>query len=402
MVVDVKRVMGIVLFFLFLIFSANAIAYSELEIYQDRCYPDGSLSFTVANDKTDVLNISETNLLVQNAYIRNITFVPTGRWNQSITYYNLTEGKMYSSTFVGDENQITESGDYHLFVRYVGCREGQCKAGGYLKNCLAHSGDCYKYKPVVYGCTVDPVQKMAFIQFGGEKNKYFGEVDPARDLLFFITSDTRNLEGVRRVEGASFSKQGDVREMRFPLLKNEVLTDVAIVHTRCNSPFQQQQKMACVTGERGQKRGIGNALTEEMVSVNTPPAAGALPPKPTIESDIVDTIIQQKEQETQQRIDEVQQELDQTKEELDAYKQMQENQQAEPLLEVVPDITGAVTGSANPSTGVPAHFMVLVVLVVAGVVLLIATNVYTKKKKETKRKQKEEEERKEKNFGFGD
>ena len=94
MVVDVKRVMGIASLFLFLVFSVSVVGYTELEVYQDRCYPDGSLSFTVANDKTDVLNISDTTLLVQNAYIRNITFIPTGMWNQSFTYYNLTEGKM--------------------------------------------------------------------------------------------------------------------------------------------------------------------------------------------------------------------------------------------------------------------------------------------------------------------
>lgn len=399
-----KRVVGLSVF-TFLILVAFASAYIELEVYKDRCYADGSISVTVVNGKTDPLNLNETTLLVQNAYERNKTFTPEGHWTQPVTYYNFTTGKAQESMYIGREDLITESGDYHFFINYNGCRQGRCTVSGYLKNCFANTMDCYKYKPLIYGCSVDPDERMAYIRFGGEKNKYFSEVDPDRDLIYYITSDLRDLQGIRRVEGAAFSRLGDVREMRFPLLKDETVSDVAIVHNRCDSPFQQQKRVVCSVVDRAGRRGINNALKGEQTSVVTPPARSPLPAQPTqptevkAQQELVEKIIKQKEQETAQRVAQAQQELEQTKAELDAYKQFAQ-QQAEPQQPTpVPKVTGGAVGTAE---GIPTPYIILLILVSIGVVIIITTTIYAKKKREQKEQQKKEEERKEKSFGFGD
>ena len=403
-----KRVIGISVFtFLILALVASVTsAYVELEVYKDRCYADGSISVTVVNGKNDPFAVNETTLLVQNAYERNKTFTPEGYWTQPVTYYNFTTGKAQESMFIGNEDLITEEGDYHLFINYNGCRQGRCTAGATIKNCLAHKMDCYKYKPLGYDCSVDHGERMAYIRFGGEKNKFFTEVDPARDLIYFITSDLRDLHGVRRLEGAEFSKLGDIREMRFPLLKDETISDVAIVHNRCDSPFQQQKRVVCSVVDRAGRRGINNALKGEQTGVVAPlPARSPLPAQPTAQSaevnaqqELVEKIIQQKEQETAQRVAQAQQELEKTRAELDAYKQFV--QQAEPEQPTqVPKVTGGVVGTTQ---GIPTPYLTLLIIVGIGVVIVIVTTIYAKKKREQNEERKKEEERKEKRFGFGD
>lgn len=402
-----KRVIGISVSIIFaiLLCSYIATAYTQLEVYQDRCYADGSISVTVVNGKNEPINLNETKLLVQNAYARNKTFSPEGRWTKPVTYYNMTSGKAQESTFISNEDLITEPGDYHIFINYAGCRQGRCTTAATVKNCLAHSIDCYKYKPLVYSCSIDPEERMAYVSFGGEKNKFFTEVDPARDLIYYITSDQRDLQGVRRVEGVSFSKLGDVREMRFPLLKDETINDVAIVHNRCQSRYQEQKRIVCSIVQRAGARGINNALRGEQTSVEVPPPAqqtAPAPPEIKAQQELVEKIINKKEEENQQKVAQVKQELENTKAELDAYKQAnQPAAQPIPIPTAVPAITGAATG-AGARDGVPTSFIVLVALVVIGILVFIATNMYSKKKNKEEQKKKKDDERKEKSFGFGD
>lgn len=397
-----KRAIGFSIFIFILLASVapSASAYVELEVYKDRCYADGSISITVVNGKTEPLNVNETTLLVQNAYERNKTFIPEGRWTQPVTYYNFTTGKAQESMYIGNEDLITEQGDYHFFINYAGCRQGSCTVSGYLKNCLAHKMDCYKYKPLVYECAVDPDERMAYIKFGGEKNKFFSEVDPDRDLVYYITSDLRDLQGARRIEGAAFSKLGDVREMRFPLLKDETVSDVAIVHNRCDSPFQQQKRVVCSAVAKEGRRGINNALRGEQTGVVVPPptAPSESQSADIVPQELVEKIIQNKEQEAQQRVTQAKQELEKTKAELDAYKQLAAQQP--PAPSPVPAVTGAVAGP-RPS-GIPAPYLIVLIIVGIGVVIVIATTIYAKKKREEDEERKKEDERKEKSFGFGD
>lgn len=398
-----KRAIGVgsILLFLVLILASAASAYVELEVYKDRCYADGSISITVVNGKTEPLNVNDTTLLVQNAYERNKTFVPDGRWTEPVSYYNFTTGKAQESTYIGNEDLITEPGDYHFFINYAGCRQGSCTVSGYLKNCLAHKMDCYKYKPLIYDCSFDPDERMAYIRFGGEKNKFFTEVDPDRDLVYYITSDLRDLQGVHRIEGAAFSKLGDVREMRFPLLKDETISDAAIVHNRCDSPFQQQKRVVCSMVDKEGRRGINNALRGEQTGVVVPPTPAASPPpaQPTevrAQQELVEKIIQNKEQEARQRITQAEQELEKTKAELDAYRQLAAQQPPSPAP--VPAVTGAAVGVR----GIPTPYLVVLILVGIGVVIIVATTIYAKKKREQGEERKKEDERKEKSFGFGD
>ena len=392
-------------------------AYVAIELHEEKCYPDGSFAFTAVNNKKDKLHTDTTNILLRNSYIRNLTIVPTGTWTRPVIYNNITESKVYTSTYISEEDQIRVKGDYHMFIDYKRCREGKCRKAIYLENCLSHSSDCDQRRPQAYSCFVD--EEHAFVRFGGQQNRFFQEVNIARDLRFHITSNMRNLDGVRKVEGAAYSNVGDLKEMRFPLLKNEKITEVSVVHRGCDSPRQRMKTVKCTTQDKQVEQ------PKEVENVETPPEPEAQEVQQTPEEKVAEVIQKQTEikkveeqKQVKQELATVKNELEQAKAELARMKQKEQEERAiaaakaraaeraveQPEPQGLPAVTGSVVATKN-APGIPSHFYVLIAIVFVGIVLLVWSN--QSKKKKARKKKKEEEEAKRfkkgpKSFGFGD
>lgn len=380
----------LIVFLLVLLFSLTAVqGYTTLREFDDRCFADGSFTFSIENDKEDPVFTKDIKIQGLNQKTRE-EFIPNGTWTREVVFYNESTPKQQRSTFVSNPGEIIRPGDYYFFATYLGCRDTPCRISFDLENCKGLIEECYTPPIAVLGCVNNLVDSKAYVRFTGVTNPYlFKNERVGKTLKYYFNSSKRDLWENQTIPGEQLEQiNQNTYEVSFPLVEGERIHDVAVINRNCDSYYIQRQRFTCTNGQLPALQPLVDLEPELDVPLDKIEQGEPAPviPEPTITPPVPEPVIEPEPTPV------VKEQPEPTPPPVEIfYEELPE----EPAPTGLEDITGNIVAEGEEE-GISTSIIILVAVIVVGIFVLVFLNF-------TGRKQKPpEEEEFDKSFGFGD
>jgi len=349
----------------------TAIAYTELEAYDEKCYKDGSFSFIAKNGKTEPLATSTIDVTYRHESTRIFSPV-NGTWDMEEMYLSVDDKDKEQAMYVSPRGLLEEEGEYFVYLDYPGCKKDRCLETVALKSCPGYVHDCEKRDAKATACFHRG--RDLYIRFEMDDKRYLDVIDVSRDLVYYIYSNEEDREGEKRPFGIEIEQLSENSyQAKLPLRENEIVSKIGVTHGMCKSDsVKRYNTIDCSyyvpledREESEELEDEGEIVTDEGMTIRK------------IEKDDVEETSKEAE------------------EEFEEYEELEEELKEE--FEVVDELGSdeAESTEEEPSK-IPIHFMLVVLIVVLGVAYMVASSMGEKKQKKEKNEKEAKPAKKEK------